>query len=338
MISFISLCERLFWFKYIDSINSDIVCFDFEDERIRTRVRFVNETNFLTLKSGRKLCYGDYGDPKGRPLMYFHGWPSSRLQAFALHKLCVEKGIRLVAPDRPGMGQSEWQPDRALMDWPPLVQELAQHAGWRRFAVLGVSGGGPYAVATAAALPEMVEQAAVVCGAPPLSRFSDRSEMMWPYRALLRIRPYASFLIPSVLKVSHWISQYSPDEPPMSWVMKWTADADKKALGEGDFEQVTRSFREGISAGAKGVQADGDIYSSDWELDFERIQVPVSFWHGEDDKNIPFSMVKEYVSWIPTAVMHSFPGEGHYSIIANSPSMVLESLGREINRFAQKGG
>ena len=89
---------------------------------------------------------------------------------------------------------------------------------------------------------------------------------------------------------------------------------------------MTRSFREALSAGTKGVQTDGDVYTSEWEVDFEKIRVPVSFWHGEEDKNIPFSMVKEYASWIPTAEMNAFPGEGHYSIIAGSPEMVLDSL------------
>ena len=65
---------------------------------------------------------------------------------------------------------------------------------------------------------------------------------------------------------------------------------------------------------------------SEWGIDFEKIEVPVEFWHGEDDKNIPYSMVKEYASWIPKAVMHSFPGEGHYSIVARSPRKVLENL------------
>ena len=286
----------------------------------------LKETNFLTLESGRKLCYSDYGDPQGQPLMYFHGWPSSRLQGLALHELCLQKGIRLVAPDRPGVGQSELQPKRTLMDWPPVVKELAKHLNWEKFAVLGVSGGGPYAVSAAAALPEMVEQAAVICGAPPLAKFPDRSEMMWPYRALLRIRPHAPFLIPGILKISHWISQYPPEKPPMSWVMKWTADADREALADSDFDLVTRSFREGLSAGTAGVQADGDVYSSEWGVDFEKIRVPISFWHGEEDKNIPFSMVKKYASWIPTSEMHSFPGEGHYSIIARSPEKVLQSL------------
>lgn len=286
----------------------------------------MNETNYLTLQSGRKICFADYGDPEGIALMYFHGWPSSRLQGLALHELCVKKGIRLIAPDRPGVGKSDLQPKRKLKDWPMDVEELADHLGWGDYSLMGVSGGGPYAVAVAAAFPNRIKKAAVVCGAPPLERFPDRSEMMWPYRALMRVRPYAPFLIPGILRMSHWISQYPVDEPPMSWVMKWTSDADREAMAESDFDLVTRSFREGVSAGTAGVQVDGDVYTSDWEIDFEKIAVPIEFWHGEEDKNIPFSMVKEYASWIPNSKMHSFPGEGHYSIIARSPEEVLENL------------
>ncbi|MBK1832918.1 alpha/beta fold hydrolase [Roseibacillus ishigakijimensis] len=295
----------------------------------------MNETNFLTLSSGRRLCYAEYGDPQGRPLMYFHGWPSSRLQAAALHELCVEKGVRLIAPDRPGVGKSELQPGRTLRDWPPLVIELADSLGWDKFSVMGVSGGGPYAVVAAAGLPGRVEQTAVVCGAPPLAKFPDRSAMMWPYRALLRIRPHAPFLIPGILRASHWISQFPPEKAPMSWVMRWTAQADREALqGAESFETVTRSFREGISAGTAGVQIDGDVYTDDWGLDFSQITVPIEFWHGEEDRNIPFAMVKEYASWIPGARTRYFPGEGHYSIIARSNEGVLESLFGEKEKVA----
>lgn len=287
----------------------------------------MNECCFLSLTSGQKLCYAEYGDPEGLPLLYFHGWPSSRLQGFPLEGVCRELGVRLIAPDRPGVGQSDLVPGRTLQDWPPVVAELADSLGIEKFLVMGVSGGGPYAVATAAALPERVIRAAVVCGAPPLAEFSDRSEMMLPYRALLKIRPHAPFLIPAILRFSHWASTYPPTEPPMSWILKWTSEADQKALsGAESFETVTRSFREGISPGTKGVQLDGDVYTSDWGIDFPKISVPIEFWHGEEDRNIPFSMVKEYASWIPTAEAHYFPGEGHYSIISMANQEVVQSL------------
>lgn len=281
----------------------------------------------MTLACGRELCYAEYGDPEGQPLLYFHGWPSSRLQGRPLHERCLQEGVRLVAPDRPGIGKSDLQPNRVLQDWAEVVAELTAHLGWEEFLVIGVSGGGPYAVATAAAFPERVKRAAVVCGAPPLANFPDRSAMMWPYRALLTIRPHAPFLIPAVLKFSNWVSQYPVDKPPMSWAMKWTPSADREAMArQENFDVVTRSFREGIAPGMEGVTIDGDIYTSDWDLDFSQITVPIEFWHGDEDRNIPFEMVKEYSSWIPTAEPHFLPGEGHYSMIERTPREVLPHL------------
>lgn len=300
---------------------------DFAIDRSGTSVLAVKETNFMTLACGRELCYAEYGDPAGRPLMYFHGWPSSRLQGFPLDEVCKEYGVRLIAPDRPGVGKSDLQPERALQDWPEVVAELADYLKWDQFLVIGVSGGGPYAVATAAAFPERVERAAVVCGAPPLASFPDRSAMMWPYRALLAIRPRAPFLIPALLEFSNWVSKYPVNKPPMSWAMKWTSPADRKAMeNQENFEVVTRSFREGISPGMKGITIDGDIYTSDWGIDFEKITVPIEFWHGDEDRNIPFEMVKEYASWIPSAEPHFLTGEGHYSMIDCAPREVVPHL------------
>ena len=92
-----------------------------------------------------------YGDPEGNLVFYFHGWPGSRCEPRLLHSVCAELQLRLVAPDRPGLGLSDFQRGRKLLDWPKDVCELADRFGVFRFTVLGVSGGGPYALACAAA-------------------------------------------------------------------------------------------------------------------------------------------------------------------------------------------
>lgn len=287
----------------------------------------MKETCFFKTKQGVRICYGDYGDPHGVPVMYFHGWPSSRLQGRQIHEVAVEKGIRLIAPDRPGIGQSDFVEGRVLKDWPQVVNDLADHVGWERFGVMGVSGGGPYALAAARWLPERVTRADVICGAVPLAKFPDRREMMWPYRTLLAIRPRVPWLIPSVLKLSRKISECPPEQPPMSLILKCTAEADREMiLSKGCFADLTRSFREGLAQGARGVQWDGDVYTSDWELDFENIEIPVGLWHGSEDKNIPFAMVKTYADWIPKVERHFFEGEGHYSVAMGYAAEVLEGL------------
>lgn len=74
----------------------------------------------------------------------------------------AEAGIRLIAPDRPGMGGSDFQPGRRVIDWPADVAALAEHLALERFAVLGYSGGAPFAAAVGAMLPERVRSVSLV--------------------------------------------------------------------------------------------------------------------------------------------------------------------------------
>ncbi|OJD15779.1 hypothetical protein AJ78_03997 [Emergomyces pasteurianus Ep9510] len=97
----------------------------------------------------RTLSYAEYGPPTGFPLLFFHGYPSSRLEAASLTPVAHRLHLRIIAPDRPGFGRSTHQPKRRIMDWPADVRALADHLGLARFAVLGGSGGGPYALACA---------------------------------------------------------------------------------------------------------------------------------------------------------------------------------------------
>src|SRR5579883_1542568 len=108
----------------------------------------------MRLKNGRQLGFAEFGDPGGVPLVYYHGWPSCRLEAEALDTMCAEMRIRVIAPDRPGLGLSEFQPARKLVDFPADVMELCANLGISRFALMGVSGGGPYALSCARQLRE----------------------------------------------------------------------------------------------------------------------------------------------------------------------------------------
>jgi len=98
----------------------------------------------VRLPDGRSLGYAVCGDPEGRPIFQFHGWPGSRLQARFLDEEATKAGIRVIGLDRPGIGLSDFQPGRQILDWPNDVVALADAMKIDRFAVLGISGGGPY--------------------------------------------------------------------------------------------------------------------------------------------------------------------------------------------------
>ncbi|KAG7101183.1 hypothetical protein HYQ44_020447 [Verticillium longisporum] len=107
----------------------------------------------FTLPDGRTLGFAEYGDPRGQPLLYFHGFPSSRLEASVMDDMARQRKIRLLALDRPGFGRSSTQPGQQILDWPTDVVAFATGQNIDRFAVMGASGGGPYALACARALP-----------------------------------------------------------------------------------------------------------------------------------------------------------------------------------------
>ncbi|MGI9522220.1 MAG: alpha/beta fold hydrolase, partial [Hyphomicrobiaceae bacterium] len=94
------------------------------------------------------LC--EFGDPHGFPVLAFHGNPGSRLMFRPANTIAQQLGLRLIAPDRPGTGASTIQPDRILSDWTKDVEAVLVACNIDRFALLGVSGGGPFSVASAA--------------------------------------------------------------------------------------------------------------------------------------------------------------------------------------------
>jgi len=89
------------------------------------------------------LAFAHYGKPGGKPLFYFHGGSSSRVQAALAHETALDLGMEIVSPDRPGICESSFVPDRKIIDWPDSIVELAQYLIWDDYGVLCVSGGGP---------------------------------------------------------------------------------------------------------------------------------------------------------------------------------------------------
>ena len=135
--------------------------------------------------NGDRVAVSEYGDPDGEPVMFCHGWPSSRIMAQFIDDAARDLRVRIISPDRPGIADSTFVLNRKVLDWPPLVAELADFLHLERFRVLGISGGAPYAYALAWSLPERVRAIAVVSGAPNIAELSDQTGLLPLYRWLM---------------------------------------------------------------------------------------------------------------------------------------------------------
>ncbi len=148
--------------------------------------------DLIKLENGAVIAFEEYGNASGQPVIFCHGWPSSRSMARLTDESARDLGVRIISPDRPGISGSSLQPDRKLTNWPRLVERIADHLAIRDFRMLAISGGAPYAYATAAAMPERVRAIAIVGGAPPIAEVSDTKALLPLYRwmlALYRTRP-----------------------------------------------------------------------------------------------------------------------------------------------------
>lgn len=139
------------------------------------------QSDIFKLPNKRSLGYYLCGDPKGEPVFFFHGSPSSRLEASDWHKVGLKMGICVIGIDSPGMGLSSFVPGYSMLCWPRDVHKLALHLGYETFHVFGGSGGGPYALACAHELPQAeLKGTGVLAGmGPPEAGFAGTSWQRW---------------------------------------------------------------------------------------------------------------------------------------------------------------
>jgi len=274
----------------------------------------------IRLRDGRRLGYAEWGDPGGHPVLYFHGWPGSRLEARLAHGPARTTGIRLIALDRPGMGLSDHQPARRLVDWPDDVVQLATALGLGRFAVLGISGGGPYAAVCAWKLSEQLTGAGIVSSLAPLdvpgviAGMGRRNRLSFQLMGRLAVLRRALFASMTISARRH------PDQLVERGV---GAAADKKYLARPDVRKVLGDgLAEAFRNGGRGPAWEMGLYTRPWGIRLEDIKTPVHLSHGEQDANAPVAMGRYLASVIPECQASFYPGEGHLHFIDRLPQML----------------
>lgn len=270
------------------------------------------------LPDGRKLGYDEYGIPNGKPLFYFHGSPGSRTEAmlYASEELLQSLGVRLIAMDRPGMGLSDFQPHRRLLDFPNDVLALADHLNIARFSALSYSLGGPYGFACAFALPQRLHKVGIVSGAalftePELVKNINAGTRQ--FLTLPRERPIlAQFFIGIMLGVM-------PRLAPNRFVAQANSllpQADSSLLAANPALQkgFIHTVREATRQGTRGAFHESLLSVTDYGFRLQELQTPILLWHGEDDQNIPVAMARYAAAAIPKCEAKFYPGEGHLSL------------------------
>ena len=281
------------------------------------------------LRDGRLLGYAEHGDPQGQPVLYFNGFPGTRFEGKLISEAAARAGVRLIGLDRPGMGLSDFQPDRRMLDWPDDVIEFADALGLSQFSVVGVSGGGPFSAACAFKIPGRLRACGIIAGTGPMHPASEditRSN---------RVMGFVAQRLPLLFRVLMWwsLGRFSQDRERLEAIiekqMQRLPERDRQLFGRPEIRQLfVEEAAEAFRQGAKGPAWEGKLLFGDpWGFVPEDISMEeVHLWHGELDANVPVSMGRAMAERIPHCQARFYPDEAHLSLVLNHAEEILATL------------
>jgi pimeloyl-ACP methyl ester carboxylesterase len=281
----------------------------------------------IRLSDGRRLAYAEWGDPEGIPIVHQHGMPGSRLDHEADLEFYRSLGVRVITPDRPGYGLSDPRPDGRLVDWPADVAELADVLGIHRFGMTALSGGGIYALACAAVIPERLTDV-VVTGCPgPMDREGAGGGMRLTTRAGVMLAGRTPWLVDAVVGMlagvirrypDFFVEESNRDKPAAD--RRWMSIRSVKA-------GAASTLREAFRHGAQGYVHDLRTLAGPWGFNPWDVQVPVQLWHGDEDTVIPLHHSRYLASVIPGATLHVCHGEAHMLMWNHLAEILMAAAG-----------
>ena len=289
----------------------------------------MHRKDVVQLHDGGVVAFQEYGDATGTPVIFCHGWPSSRTMAQLANEPARALGVRIISPDRPGISDSTMHLDRKLSDWPSVIERLVDDLGLGDFRILAISGGAPYAYATAVAMPERVRAIAVVGGVIPFAELKDCKGLLPLYRWMLTFYRNRPQLLRQMFRLAQpFLAFRAPIRlRPLLLKMLLLRPCDAASLrDDAAFEAIFESQRRAWRGSAEGVMIDAQIYAQPWGFTIEDVYVPVRLWHGIEDRAFAVRLAEEIANRFPNCKARFIQGEGHYSLPIRHMHEILEDL------------
>jgi pimeloyl-ACP methyl ester carboxylesterase len=288
------------------------------------------------LPDGRQLAFAEYGDATGAPVMLFHGLPGSRLAWGFLPGAPFPPGLRIIAPDRPGYGRSDPKPGRALLDWARDVAALADHLELEKFSVVGVSGGGPGALACAFAMPARILSVGVVAGPAPTNAPGVFKGMSAVNRFFMKL----AWRLPLLSTLNtRFIAAIIRRDPAryINLMQRKVHGVDRAVLAQpGIHDMLVADFTEGLRQGGLGMIDDmAANHGKPWGFTLEQIQMPTQFWYAALDHSVPPAMGRYLADRVPDAQFHLIENAGHLWALTNLRAALVSAASQSIAETTQ---
>jgi pimeloyl-ACP methyl ester carboxylesterase len=283
----------------------------------------------VAVRGGRRLGFAEFGSAQGRAVFWLHGTPGGRRQIpIEARAFAERRNVRLIGLDRPGIGSSTSHVYDNVLMFADDLRIVADTLGVDRMAVVGLSGGGPYTLGAAYAMPERVVAAGVLGGVAPIVG-PDAIE-----GGLLKLGALAAPLlavagVPIGAATTAAIRVVRPFASPIIDLYgRLSPEADRRLLARPEFKAM---FLDDLLYGSRKQMAapfaDVVVFARDWGFRVPDVKVPVRWWHGDTDHIIPFEHGLHMVNLLPDAEFHHLPGESHLGGLGASEEILTTLLG-----------
>lgn len=272
----------------------------------------------IILKDERRLGFAEYGTPEGSPIVYCHGSQSSRLEMHYDHSFAEKNNLRILAVDRPGHGLSDMNSEGSILDFARDVKQVTEHLNIDTFSVAGMSAGAPFALGIAYLYPKNVCKAGIISGFAPFSK-QNKKHLTKEVKFLLNVAKSAPYLLCLLLKTQTKSIKKNPLKSLQNFTKSMSKPDQKVLQNDAVIAVMGTMFQEAFRNGSAGVAHEiCKLLLNDWGFKINEIKVPVHFWQGEQDKNVPFEWAQYMYKQTKNGTLTSFSDEGHLIIFKHA--------------------
>ena len=266
------------------------------------------------LPGGRRVGYAEFGDPGGKPVLAIHGTPGSRFMFALTDRAARARGLRIIAPERPGYGLSDYCHAGSLAQLAADAVALADALGLDRFAVLGVSGGGPHALVAASAMLDRVALLALISPVGPIADCQGKIRMSRLHRLIFARMGRSDAACASFFWTVRTLVRFAPEVAYRALMQRVVASDRALLLREEVKGNLRTALKEGLRPGILGARQDLRLFCAPWGLRLEEIDVPAVLWQGSDDTIVPPGAAYYLAETLPNCRLDVIQGAGHYWI------------------------
>ncbi len=268
----------------------------------------------ITLKDGRALCFFEFGDPNGVPVIYLHEFIAWNWWSLVDRDEFDNLGVRLIVLLRPGFLGTHLKSPISLSCWKDDFGEFVDTLNLESYHLLGFSSGGLFAIAAAYYFSDRCRGLALVSSSAPLETMSEMENVKPSMsRLIMGFAKFAPRLYQRFFTALIKTAQENTASYFRGYLSQWS-DYDRNLTSDQNILQsLSDCFHEILVTDMDGLSNEAVICTRPWDFKLSDLTTPTIIWRGEEDKAVPYRLAEKLKN-IPSSTTHVVPGMGHLFI------------------------